>query len=69
MVKTIQCKMFCIVLLFTCVVLQSSFIGAVAIGDLVKSTLGPKGMVSTTNNVLHVLYAFHVMVFYCYSIM
>lgn len=24
---------------------QSSFIGAIAIGDLVKSTLGPKGMV------------------------
>jgi chaperonin GroEL (HSP60 family) len=26
--------------------LQSSFVGAIAIGDLVKSTLGPKGMVS-----------------------
>ena len=25
--------------------LQSSFIGAIAVGDLVKSTLGPKGMV------------------------
>lgn len=24
---------------------QSSFVGAIAIGDLVKSTLGPKGMV------------------------
>lgn len=24
--------------------LQSSFIGAIAIGDLVKSTMGPKGM-------------------------
>ena len=24
---------------------QSSFIGAIAIGDLIKSTLGPKGMV------------------------
>ncbi|VDN27137.1 unnamed protein product [Gongylonema pulchrum] len=24
----------------------SSFVGAIAIGDLVKSTLGPKGMVS-----------------------
>ena len=23
---------------------QSSFIGAIAIGDLVKSTMGPKGM-------------------------
>ena len=23
---------------------QSSFVGAIAIGDLVKSTLGPKGM-------------------------
>ena len=28
-------------------ILQSSFVGAIAIGDLVKSTLGPKGMVST----------------------
>ena len=26
--------------------LQSSFVGAIAIGDLIKSTLGPKGMVS-----------------------
>ena len=25
---------------------QSSFVGAIAIGDLIKSTLGPKGMVS-----------------------
>ena len=25
---------------------QSSFVGAIAIGDLVKTTLGPKGMVS-----------------------
>ena len=25
--------------------LQSSFVGAIAIGDLVKTTLGPKGMV------------------------
>ena len=25
---------------------QSSFVGAIAVGDLVKSTLGPKGMVS-----------------------
>ena len=24
----------------------SSFVGAIAIGDLIKSTLGPKGMVS-----------------------
>lgn len=24
---------------------QSSFVGAIAIGDLIKSTLGPKGMV------------------------
>ena len=29
-------------------ILQSSFVGAIAIGDLVKSTLGPKGMVGTT---------------------
>lgn len=28
----------------TCFCLQSSFIGAIAIGDLIKSTLGPKGM-------------------------
>ena len=28
----------------------SSFIGAIAIGDLVKSTLGPKGMVRKTGN-------------------
>ena len=27
------------------VVTQSSFVGAIAIGDLIKSTLGPKGMV------------------------
>ncbi len=27
------------------VILQSSFVGAIAIGDLIKSTLGPKGMV------------------------
>ena len=26
--------------------LQSSFVGAIAIGDLIKTTLGPKGMVS-----------------------
>lgn len=26
-------------------VFQSSFVGAIAIGDLIKSTLGPKGMV------------------------
>ena len=26
---------------------MSSFVGAIAIGDLVKSTLGPKGMVSS----------------------
>jgi hypothetical protein len=32
------------VLLFLC--LQASFVGAVAMADLVKSTLGPKGMVS-----------------------
>jgi hypothetical protein len=25
---------------------QSSFIGAIAIGDLIRTTLGPKGMVS-----------------------
>ena len=28
---------------------QSSFVGAIAIGDLIKSTLGPKGMVRTTH--------------------
>ena len=26
--------------------MQSAFVGAIAIGDLIKSTLGPKGMVS-----------------------
>jgi hypothetical protein len=29
-------------------IFQSSFVGAIAIGDLVKSTLGPKGMVSVS---------------------
>ena len=33
-------------LLLVCYCLQSSFVGAIAIGDLIKSTLGPKGMVS-----------------------
>ena len=28
------------------VCVQSSFVGAIAIGDLIRSTLGPKGMVS-----------------------
>ncbi len=28
---------------------QSSFVGAIAIGDLIKSTLGPKGMVCGDN--------------------
>ena len=28
---------------------QSAFVGAIAIGDLVKSTLGPKGMVRWSN--------------------
>uniref|UniRef100_A0A8I4A4X7 T-complex protein 1 subunit beta n=1 Tax=Callithrix jacchus TaxID=9483 RepID=A0A8I4A4X7_CALJA len=28
----------------------SSFIGAIAVGDLVKSTLGPKGMVRKIDN-------------------
>ena len=27
------------------IIIQSSFVGAIAVGDLVKSTLGPKGMV------------------------
>jgi T-complex protein 1 subunit beta len=37
---------------------QASFVGAIAVGDLVKSTLGPKGMdkilqsVSDTKNVM-----------------
>ena len=35
--------------------LQSSFIGAIAIGDLVKSTLGPKGMVSSDSTVTGLL--------------
>lgn len=32
--------------------LQSSFVGAIAIGDLVKSTLGPKGMVGPGDTLL-----------------
>ena len=28
--------------------MQASFVGAMAIADLVKTTLGPKGMVSET---------------------
>lgn len=31
-----------------CFGMQASFIGAFAISDMVKTTLGPKGMVSTT---------------------
>lgn len=31
--------------------MQSSFVGAIAVGDLVKSTLGPKGMVSVVLSV------------------
>jgi chaperonin GroEL (HSP60 family) len=27
--------------------LKSSFVGAIAVADLVKTTLGPKGMVNT----------------------
>lgn len=32
---------------------QSSFVGAMAIADLVKTTLGPKGMVSWSSTGLH----------------
>jgi hypothetical protein len=31
-------------IVFDIVLFQSTFIGAIAIGDLIKSTLGPKGM-------------------------
>ena len=65
-------SILCSVCVFhTCVILTCSyiccsvvlFIGAVAIGDLVKSTLGPKGMVSSTND----CYTPCVMVLYCYG--
>ena len=36
---------FCMFLIFAISHAQSSFVGAIAIGELVKSTLGPKGMV------------------------
>ena len=29
---------------------KSAFVGAIAIGDLIKSTLGPKGMVNEKKN-------------------
>ena len=32
------------------VCVQSSFVGAIAIGDLIRSTLGPKGMVSVVTS-------------------
>lgn len=38
---------------------QSSFVGAIAIGDLIKSTLGPKGMVKY-------LYYCNLLFFYCH---
>lgn len=34
---------------FDCCLLQASFVGAIAITDLVKSTLGPKGMVGAAD--------------------
>lgn len=40
-VQRYQC--FC-VLVCTCLLFQASFVGAMAIADLVKTTLGPKGM-------------------------
>lgn len=43
--------------------LQSSFIGAIAIGDLVKSTLGPKGMVGHVDH--HE--TFFTLIFWCLS--
>lgn len=43
----------------TCLVLQSAFIGAMAIADLVKSTLGPKGMVGRSSLVLSLLHNIH----------
>ena len=42
---------FYVYILFIYFVVQSSFVGAVAIGDLVKSTLGPKGMVCNRNDI------------------
>lgn len=45
LVSEFFCRYCFIFLIYTIFCLQSSFIGAVAIGDLVKSTLGPKGMV------------------------
>lgn len=44
-IQSVFLMLFC---LFGDAVFQSSFIGAIAIGDLVKSTLGPKGMVRNT---------------------
>ena len=51
---------------------QSSFVGAIAIGDLVKSTLGPKGMVKYTacfyNLCFPCLYLDHRVIFFaCYN--
>ncbi len=37
------------------VVLQASFVGAMAIADLVKTTLGPKGMVGPCKSCQHVV--------------
>jgi len=39
--------MFKLLLKILAKVTKSSFVGAIALGDLVKSTLGPKGMVWT----------------------
>jgi T-complex protein 1 subunit beta len=34
----------------------SSFVGAIAVADLVKSTLGPKGMVSASHKFFYIYY-------------
>jgi hypothetical protein len=41
---------------------MSSFVGAIAIADLVKTTLGPKGM----DKILQSVFIFNFYVFYCF---
>lgn len=50
---------FCFVFSICVFSLQSSFVGAIAIGDLVKSTLGPKGMVGHVNLPSWLLFKFY----------
>ena len=35
--------------IFQIIIYKTSFVGAIAVGDLVKTTLGPKGMVMNEN--------------------